>query len=83
MLRLGVTIGPTDTSRPRHVYLCCGYPTIHRESEDAMPIQNTSSAVSRGRTGMGRYDGRNAYRDDGGFTEFAKLTNLMSFANPG
>jgi hypothetical protein len=27
---------------------------------------------------MGRYDGRNAYRDDGGFAEFAKFTNLRT-----
>jgi hypothetical protein len=32
---------------------------------------------------MGRYDGRNAYRDDGGFTEFARFANLRKFANPG
>jgi hypothetical protein len=48
-----------------------------------MSIVNSSYPVSRGRVGIVLHDGRNAYRDDGGFAEFAKLTNLRSFANPG
>ena len=57
--------------------------TFISESCFSRSMDNVSSAVSRGRAGMGRYDGRNAYRDDGGFAEFTKLTNLRNFANPG
>lgn len=53
-------------------------PTIVAGTGYVGSMDNVSSAVGRGRTGMGRYDGRNAYRDNGGFAEFAKFTNLRT-----
>lgn len=78
MRRSRVTTGPIGTHAPFVDPILDRNDTIVVENGYVGSMDSVSSAVGRGRTGMGRYDGRKAYRDNGGSSEFAKFTNLRT-----